>query len=254
MQLHFCFNYYQNPYLAPRECNCTFVSIITRIHIWPPGNATIHCMHFCLHHKQDIWASLWTAPFSCWPKHNCNYINCLSWIYFCLEHSSAAIVVALSCTSTTTLHTQEVHIPVTGLVSTEGRWRQDYRSQVGHTLFRYLSSLNHKTSLWTSLYTDYKYHWVHLVSWPKHYWQIYPAKDPRNLFKGLCPYGSCSSSMFTKPTHYKLCQNSYIWPPGNATVFHAPNLFALQAKNRFEAPLSVNWTVWGNLCYESTFV
>ena len=55
------------------------------------------------------------------------------------------------------------------------------------------SSLNHKTSLWTSLCTDFKYH----ILFPGQpiIATTYSAKDPKNLFKGLCPYGSCSSSI-----------------------------------------------------------
>ena len=38
------------------------------------------------------------------------------------------------------------------------------------------SSWHHKTSLWTSLWTDLKHHWVHLVCWPKRNCQ---TKDPK---------------------------------------------------------------------------
>ena len=41
---------------------------------------------------------------------------------------ATAIVVALSCTSTTTLHTQEVHIPVTSAVSSGG----EMKAGLGH--------------------------------------------------------------------------------------------------------------------------
>ena len=41
---------------------------------------------------------------------------------------TTAIVVALSCTSTTTLHTQEVHIPVSSAVSPGG----EMKAGLGH--------------------------------------------------------------------------------------------------------------------------
>ena len=65
------------------------------------------------------------------------------------------------------------------------------------------SSLNHKTSLWTSLCTDFKYHWVHLVSWLNiiiSWWVSFPDYSIPFQCHTHNGYTNCSfnSQMFVK--------------------------------------------------------
>ena len=93
----------------------------------------------------------------------------------------------------------------------------------------YISSLNHKTSLWTILWTDFQYHWVHLVSWPKH-----NCLKTVTFIYGMEVVAAVCSQNLPITNHAK---SIYLTPREYDCIFHAP-LFALQDK----------FTSHGNTC------